>query len=66
MHLRNSPLAKSPPKNLPTIPGVTSPQTGKENKPIDKSSVNVITTTIVEEKPLPTNPISTAGDYFLV
>jgi hypothetical protein len=61
MHLRNSPLAKSPPKNLPTIPGVTSPQTGKENKPIDKSSVNVINTTIVEEKPLPTNPISTAA-----
>jgi len=26
MHCRNSPLAKSPPPNLPKIPGVTSPR----------------------------------------
>jgi hypothetical protein len=25
MQMRHSPLAKSPPANLPTIPGVTSP-----------------------------------------
>ena len=28
MQCRNSPLAKSPPANLPKIPGVTSPDTG--------------------------------------
>jgi len=27
MQCRNSPLAKSPPPNLPDIPGVTSPNT---------------------------------------
>ena len=42
MHCRNSPLAKSPPTNLPKIPGVTSagdkvrenghPETIKENQ----------------------------------
>ena len=32
MQCRNSPLAKSPPPNLPKIPGVTSPSTEtKEN-----------------------------------
>ncbi|XP_054166750.1 eukaryotic translation initiation factor 4E-binding protein 2-like [Oppia nitens] len=31
MHLRNSPMARSPPKNLPSIPGVTSPATTKDN-----------------------------------
>lgn len=34
MQCRNSPLAKSPPANLPKIPGVTSPESGdaaKEN-----------------------------------
>lgn len=34
MQCRNSPLAKSPPANLPKIPGVTSPEAGdglKEN-----------------------------------
>ncbi|KAK2156976.1 hypothetical protein LSH36_201g03045 [Paralvinella palmiformis] len=28
MQCRNSPLAKSPPPNLPKIPGVTTPDTG--------------------------------------
>jgi hypothetical protein len=28
MQCRNSPLAKSPPANLPKIPGVTSPESG--------------------------------------
>lgn len=26
MQMRNSPIARTPPKNLPNIPGVTSPQ----------------------------------------
>lgn len=25
MQMRNSPIAKTPPKNLPNIPGITSP-----------------------------------------
>jgi len=58
LHLRNSPMSKSPPKNLPTIPGVTSPQTGKENKPIVKCQT---TPTLTEEKPVPTNSKSTAA-----
>ena len=32
MQCRNSPLAKSPPANLPKIPGVTSPDSGEKSK----------------------------------
>jgi len=60
MHLRNSPMAKSPPKNLPSIPGVTAPQTGKENKPIVKSTTTTLTN-IAEGKAMPTNTVSTAA-----
>ena len=31
MQMRHSPLAKSPPANLPNIPGVTSPTSGEVN-----------------------------------
>jgi hypothetical protein len=30
MQMRHSPLAKSPPANLPSIPGVTSPAGGDQ------------------------------------
>jgi hypothetical protein len=30
MQMRHSPLAKSPPPNLPTIPGVTAPANGDQ------------------------------------
>lgn len=30
MECRNSPVTKTPPRDLPTIPGVTSPKTGDE------------------------------------
>ncbi|XP_070545504.1 eukaryotic translation initiation factor 4E-binding protein 1-like isoform X1 [Ptychodera flava] len=36
MQMRNSPLAKTPPKNLPTIPGVTSPAENYTRKPRNK------------------------------
>jgi len=62
MQLRNSPMAKSPPKNLPTIPGVTSPQTGKENKPRARGpTTGTALAACAEEKPLPSNPISTTA-----
>jgi len=32
LHMRQSPLAKSPPPNLPNIPGVTSPEEAKDDK----------------------------------
>lgn len=54
MQLRNSPMAKSPPTNLPVIPGVTSPPTlgsvtGKENKPNKPfANSNRIATTTTE------------------
>jgi len=64
MHLRNSPMARSPPKNLPAIPGVTAPLTGKENRraPVGKGLTTTSTplATCVEEKPMPSNP--TTGD----
>eukprot|EP00118_Oscarella_pearsei_P025011 m.307315 g.307315 ORF g.307315 m.307315 type:complete len:119 (+) comp42137_c0_seq1:74-430(+) len=31
MQLRNSPLSKTPPSNMPVIPGVTSPRTATAN-----------------------------------
>jgi len=58
-------MARSPPKNLPSIPGVTSPLAGKENKPIVNSDTTTTLATSAEEKPMPTDSISTAGDYFL-
>jgi len=65
MHLRNSPMAKSPPKNLPPIPGVTSPLVGKENKPTPKSPPKIgsqpTVTTIPEERPKPTIAVSITG-----
>lgn len=32
MQMRNSPVAKTPPKNLPNIPGITSPPTAAKQK----------------------------------
>jgi len=45
MQCRNSPLTKSPPKNLPKIPGVTAPA----------ESESIQETKIEEEKPKPEN-----------
>ncbi|XP_002735564.1 eukaryotic translation initiation factor 4E-binding protein 2-like [Saccoglossus kowalevskii] len=41
MQMRNSPLARTPPKNLPLIPGVTSPlENEKDKNEKNKSSPN--------------------------
>ncbi|XP_013779553.1 eukaryotic translation initiation factor 4E-binding protein 1-like [Limulus polyphemus] len=37
MQMRNSPVTRTPPKNLPDIPGVTSPSSGKV-KPIQNET----------------------------
>jgi len=70
MHLRNSPMARSPPKNLPAIPGVTSPQTGKENRrsPVAKGiiSTSTLPTCVEEEKPMSDKPITDTGDVVVV
>ena len=40
MQMRNSPIARTPPKNLPNIPGITSPnQKPKENGTIIEATL---------------------------
>ncbi|XP_054710694.1 eukaryotic translation initiation factor 4E-binding protein 1-like [Uloborus diversus] len=36
MQMRNSPIARTPPKNLPNIPGITSPN---QNKPKENGAI---------------------------
>ena len=38
MQMRHSPLAKSPPANLPNIPGVTSPTSGEKGDHIENGN----------------------------
>ena len=37
MNMRNSPLAKTPPKNLPDIPGVTMGRSGNDGKKVSEN-----------------------------
>lgn len=43
LNCRNSPLAKSPPPNLPKIPGVTSPTIVEETTPHKQNGIETIT-----------------------
>jgi len=42
LQMRNSPIAKTPPKNLPKIPGVTSPAVPVEKKPKENGTVHEV------------------------
>jgi len=70
MQMRNSPMSKSPPKNLPTIPGVTASVTGKENKPEinAKNTASSVTTKSTSthpgvEKSSIGTPAATSGEF---
>lgn len=55
MQMRNSPMAKSPPTNLPIIPGVTAPGhvIGKENKPFAMVKTTTIPQQQIQQKQTP-------------
>ncbi|XP_076348859.1 eukaryotic translation initiation factor 4E-binding protein 2-like [Tachypleus tridentatus] len=51
MQLRNSPIAKTPPKNLPIIPGVTSSLEMGKNKPMENGRPEKVATGENQDEP---------------